>query len=376
MELPMYYITFDPEQFESGIDLIAITENPAIELFSLKFSKQEKQEPIRFKFDKEKQIIAGPVAIPNKPIYRKDSDGKEYYVIFTPETIEQMAEKFSREQREIKFNLEHRDDELVEGFIKGSWIIEDPERDKSKYYGFTDLPKGSFFVEAKITDDAKWKIISEMEFVGFSLEGLLGVEKIQFKSINPDANKTKVKMKKTKLKFLAKRIEAKKKFNVTSKSFESQLVVSEDEEILIVEETLEVGSPVEIVTEDGTLEDAPNGDYQIDTEEVIVSVEDGKVADVVETTEDAPADTEEEMAKDDKDEKKDMAEEDEKEETMEDEVQKDAEMIAKMVELESRIEALEAKFAEEVETETFTKTKTKTKFNQSRAEKLELLKRL
>lgn len=382
MELPIYYMTFDPENFESGIDMIAITENPAIELFAVKF---EKQNQSRFKFDQEKQIIAGPVAVPNKPIYRKDEDGKEYYVVFTPETIEAMAEKFNQEHREIKFNLEHDENKLVEGFIKGSWIVEDPDNDKSKYYGFTDLPVKTFFIEAKITDKQQWQEINKAEFIGFSLEGLLGLQKLELSQIIDTKQINQTNMKKTKLKFLAKRMSAKKKFNTSTKKFESQLVVSEDEDILVVDETLAEGSAVEIVTEDGTLADAPTGDYEIASEEVVVSVVDGEVAEVVEMAPEEVVEEDEEFEREDPETDEDRedprADEDEdaevamaEDEDVEEVATEMAEMITKMAELETRIEEIENMVKDDEDKEKFSK---KNKFNnQTLTEKIELLKRL
>jgi hypothetical protein len=170
-QIPTYYITID-ELEDGGIDLISLVENPAIMIKGLAFSTEQKR--FEFKYDEDKQIIAGPAIIPNLPIYRYDSQLGEYYVVFTKETIEKMVEKFNQNPKQLPINLEHTD-ELVPAFIKGSWIIEDSENDKSKMYGFTELPEGTFFIEVKVTDKKYWDKIKEQDKTGFSIEGIMGL---------------------------------------------------------------------------------------------------------------------------------------------------------------------------------------------------------
>ena len=342
MKLPIYNITFDPTEFESGIDMIAITEDPAIEVFALKFKSHSKDVISSFHFDNEKQIIAGPVAIPDKPIYRKSKELGEYYAVFTKEVIERMAEKFNEEQRVIKFNSEHDENKPIEGFIKGSWLIEDTEKDKANFYGFTDLPIGTFFIEAKITDPEQWKEIKEKENVGFSLEGLLGITEAQFKSQKDNTNKTK-NMKKNK--FFATMLTTKKTFNKTTKKFEQTLVQSE-EEILVVDEGMETGSDVEVISEDGAIVTAPDGEYALPDAGKTIVVSEGSISEVtdVEVLQEEVEEVEME-AEDSKEEE--MEAEDTKEDSKEEEMEADAEIITKMVEMEARIEALEAMLAED-----------------------------
>ena len=222
-ELPVYKITID-DLDESGIEYVSLVENPAIQVKGLMFNKQmefaslppchehcvcwiddngrwnfgdtetspcdycvERKEiyeqtydfsaqKYNFHFNEEKQIIAGPAIIPDLKIYRYDEDLGEYYVMFERPTIEKMVEKFNKLQKEAKINLEHSD-RIAPAFIKGSWIIEDSENDKSKMYGFTDLPVGTWFIEVKIEDNEFW--MSEVKAKnrnGFSIEGLMGIQ--------------------------------------------------------------------------------------------------------------------------------------------------------------------------------------------------------
>ena len=191
MELKTYYITFDPDEFESGIDMIAITEDPAIESYALRFRKEEQAQ--RFSINQEKHLIIGPAMIPDKLIYRKEGD-HEFNVVFTQEVIDQMLEKFKSEQRAIQFNFEHDEDRTVSGFVKEAWIVEDSEKDKSALYGF-NLPVGTLMISAKIQDIDAWEsVIKNMENVGFSVEGLMGIK--QFAKILPTVLETETKQNK------------------------------------------------------------------------------------------------------------------------------------------------------------------------------------
>lgn len=356
--LPTYLIDFDPEKFESGIDLIAVTENPAIETLSLRFSKAAQMV---FSFNEDQQLIVGPAIIPDKPIYRVEN-GREFYVVFTKEVIEKMVEKFNSELRSIKFNIEHDENFLVEGFIKESWIVENADIDKSKLYGFS-VPVGTWMIAAKITDKEVWDgVIKQMDRVGFSIEGLMGIQPNQIdkeklsEQESDKPNKQNNKMKKTnkKSRFFATKLNTKKKFNISKKKFE-EVIISEEEEVLIVEEIAE-GAAVEMLDDAGEIVAAEDGTYVIESEEIQVEIAEGEIVTIqeVEVTEDKT-----EMEKDEEEEEVKM--------------QIDDETLAKLVELESRIEALEAKMAEGEEVKEF-----KTKFSKDagKAARLSTLKNL
>ena len=72
-------LILDEEQEESGIEAISIVESPAIES---DFVALKTEEIKLAEIDKEKRILLGALLIPNKPIYRKGSEG-EYYIFFS-----------------------------------------------------------------------------------------------------------------------------------------------------------------------------------------------------------------------------------------------------------------------------------------------------
>jgi len=52
-----------------------------------------------------------------------------------------------------------------------SWIVEDPNFDKSKKYGL-DVPEGTWMVSMKVDDEDIWnKYVKQDKVFGFSIEG-------------------------------------------------------------------------------------------------------------------------------------------------------------------------------------------------------------
>ena len=51
-----------------------------------------------------------------------------------------------------------------------SWIIDNPELDKSKEYGFS-LPKGTWMISMKCNNDEIWNEVKAGKVKGFSIEG-------------------------------------------------------------------------------------------------------------------------------------------------------------------------------------------------------------
>ncbi len=160
-------LILDEESMANGIDAISIVSQPAIEenFIALKSQTEYKFATI----NDEKRLLLGPALIPNKPIYRRN-EKEEYYVFFSEETIAKANELFFKRGNHTKATLEHEVN-LQETTIVESWIIEDPQNDKSKVYGY-DLPKGTWMVSMKVDNDEIWKdFVKTGKVKGFSIEG-------------------------------------------------------------------------------------------------------------------------------------------------------------------------------------------------------------
>lgn len=179
---PTFEITFE-EDGNSGVRLVSLVKDPAIDEYGMYFSKEEIMN-YEFKEIKDKQMIVGPAMIPNKKILRKDEDGDPFYVFFSAETIKGMMEKFNANNTGKSINVDHTN-QMAPGFITQNWLIEDPYYDKSKMYGY-NLPIGTWFICCKITDENFWNTaVKEEGRYSFSVEGLMGQKPSnKFSSIN------------------------------------------------------------------------------------------------------------------------------------------------------------------------------------------------
>lgn len=180
-DLPVWEIVIDEDDDASGIRLVSLVDDPAIEMKGVYFSK-EATFNMEFKAEKDKQIIVGPALIPNKKIKRKDESGNYYWNVFRADTIVKLVEKFNRRGDNRRVNIDHSN-KLVDGFIKESWIVEDAYYDKSRLYGF-NVPVGTWMVAVKVDDTDFWnKEVKEEGKFGFSIEGLLGERPMEMSSI-------------------------------------------------------------------------------------------------------------------------------------------------------------------------------------------------
>lgn len=198
--IPTYKISDDPSLSENGelmgIDEVANTATPAIVLKGVAFNSQEFSIVKDLKFsDTLKLRVAGPILIPDFPIYRKDDELGEYNVVFTKERIESLYNNFMRRKKTNPFNLDHTSSKN-DSYILESWIVEgNPKQDKSfTKYGI-ECPEGSVFIVQQFTDAEYFqKEIIEKDRTGFSIEGFLGLELSQI--IKEQFKKTKMEKQK------------------------------------------------------------------------------------------------------------------------------------------------------------------------------------
>jgi hypothetical protein len=149
-----------------GIDAVSLVDSPAIEENFIALNKEYK---VQFaEVDSEKRILMGAALIPNKQIYRKYKED-EFYVFFSEATVKQASELFLKNGNQSNATLEHKA-KFDGATVVESWIIDNPEMDKSRAYGF-DLPKGTWMISMKIEDDKVWQEVKEGKYKGFSIEG-------------------------------------------------------------------------------------------------------------------------------------------------------------------------------------------------------------
>jgi len=156
----------DPEDFE--LEVAALPDYVAEATGSIEVSDAS----YAFAAIEEKQMVIGPAMVPNKLIVRKDDEGEPYYVYFTEDSIKKIAYKMMADKVIDRVNIEHDGEKFVDGaYLVESWIVEDPEKDKSLKYGFKPV-EGTWMTMYKIDDKNIWdKYIKTGKVKGFSVEG-------------------------------------------------------------------------------------------------------------------------------------------------------------------------------------------------------------
>ena len=193
-------LIIDEEQEFSGIEAISIVDKPAIQEDFIALSKQDKVQLADV--DTDKRILMGAALIPNKNIYRQDSEEEEgYYIYFSEATVKKASELFLIEGNQNKSTLEHQA-ELSGLSVVESWIVEDEVHDKSRKYGL-EMPVGTWMVSMKVNNESVWQDYVKTGAVkGFSIEGYFSEaislsvsEEVELKSFSdyPDSVKNNAK---------------------------------------------------------------------------------------------------------------------------------------------------------------------------------------
>ena len=159
--------------FRDGRKTVVVSEGPARGLGGEAMEEQPNNGYLmsQWNFSEDDQmIITGPAMTPNVMIPRKDAEGNIFHVYFTEETIEKISRRFLEESNHNNTDINHDDNLVEENTLLESWIVEDPEMDKSKKFGF-EIPKGTWMVSYKINNKDTWNQIKNKELNGFSITG-------------------------------------------------------------------------------------------------------------------------------------------------------------------------------------------------------------
>lgn len=174
-----YEAKYNPK-LNKGVYGISLVENPAMEGLFVALSKNE---PIQLKeVDKEQRILMGLVLEPNKPIYR-NQNGEEFNIVFSEETIKELSYGFFKNNNHSNSTIEHDVKQVIEGVtFTESWIVENPEVDKSTNFGFS-YPKGSWVAVMKVDSDDVWNdYVKSGKVQGFSIDAMISLEEVNLKS--------------------------------------------------------------------------------------------------------------------------------------------------------------------------------------------------
>lgn len=179
-------------ELTDGVFEISMVSSPAIEENYILLSKEESRVFIEVQLekviDKKKKIVCGPILIPDKIIPR---DG--YDIVFSKDTIEKISQNYLIFNHKDNVSLEH-EVKVNNVYMIESWLIEDTEKDKSTFYGYS-LPVGTWMGSFKINDDALWEeFIENGVLKGFSIEGRFHTKKVEMNKKEDDIEKDLVEL--------------------------------------------------------------------------------------------------------------------------------------------------------------------------------------
>ena len=93
------------KKYKVGLDsetmAISLVTEPAIEVDFIHMSKDEEEKQQVFLEKNEKYLVYGPALIPDKDIYRNNGE-QEYYLSFSKESIEKMAQDYMKDFRQSR----------------------------------------------------------------------------------------------------------------------------------------------------------------------------------------------------------------------------------------------------------------------------------
>lgn len=234
--------------------------------------------------DEEKRILAGALMVADFPMYR-NMNGKEFFVKFSANTIEQLADRMVLNNKLTAFNFEHDSkNELADMHIQQFFII-NTELGMDTPKGFDNLPNGSLFAFVKVNNDKVWTDYVKTGIVkGFSIEGNFEAKQefTQHEFLNEFQtiiNMTDKKIANTKLNELMAKAKS-----LFSEDYKEKDEEKKEEEVKMGEATLTDGTKVMyegelaegtiVLLEDGTA--APDGEHTFE-DGTVISIEGGQV---------------------------------------------------------------------------------------------------
>lgn len=199
----IFDITFDPSN-DIGLTAISFVDFPAICQDFIYQSSDNKEKYVSGQLlmaNAEKHEVISPILIPNQLILRVSETGEKYYMRWSKETIEKIADYYLMNQFQNNFTFQHswfdsmdgnyEDSFIKDVYMKRMWIIDDAKTDEAnKVYGY-HLPEGTLMVHLKIHNRNLWKKIKSGEVKGLSVEAFTGMQEngiINYKK----QNKTKM----------------------------------------------------------------------------------------------------------------------------------------------------------------------------------------
>lgn len=185
MDLPIFEIFLD-ESLSAVHSKVSLVKDPAVELNLIKFNSEDK--PLFFANEEKREVYAVAMR-PNKMIFRKnvsDLIGVEQpaNVFYSAETIKKFQKLYFKNASNVNVNLNHEEEDTTGVYCFESWIVDNPEIDKSKTLNLETI-SGDLVMAFKIDNDEVWQQCKNGDLDGLSIEAYFDKQLI---------NKNEVKM--------------------------------------------------------------------------------------------------------------------------------------------------------------------------------------
>lgn len=255
-KLPIYNALISDES--DGMICISLVDCPAVEDNFVAFNKQEE---VKFSIlNEEERMVLGVVMRADFPIYRYSENMGEYYIKYSKETIKEMVEKFLADNNQNKINLMHESGVYQDGVQLVQIFIKNEDKGISPK-GFEHIEDGSLFAQYHIENEEIWEKVKDGTFQGFSLEMYCTIE---------EEKETKNNFKKIKNMTIEKIKDVLRSLLVECNN------TMTDKGNLFYDGNLIVGT---VVYSDEDME-TPIEDGEYSTDEQVITVTDGRVADI------------------------------------------------------------------------------------------------
>jgi len=279
-----YEAKYNPFEHK-GVYGISLVENPAMEGLFIALSKQTE---LQFKeVDKEQRILMGLVLEPNKPVYRNQG-GEEFNIVFSEDTIKDLSYGFFKTNSQKNSTIEHSDKGIQGVTFTESWIVENPEVDKSTNFGFS-YPKGSWLAVMKVDSDEVWDgYVKTGKVQGFSIDAMLSLEEVNLKS-NINMSKQEEVSFIQLLKDLPNQIKLALTPTQTKIELGSVMLADGSLKIEFEGDAITKGASVWVTAEDGTKVPVPVGEHPLEDGTILVVTTEGVAEELKPKAEETPA---------------------------------------------------------------------------------------
>ena len=262
--LPIYKMILTEET--EGMDYIALVDSPA-HMKSFEYFNGA-TEKVKYHFNEDKRVVTGVAIAVDLPIYRRDEQLGEHYVVFGKEDTYSIAQKMFKGGYLNNVNEMHDSNKKVEDmYLFESYFVDSKRGVKapSKFDG-QNLKDGSWIVSYKVDNEKAWNDIKNGKHVGFSIEGWF--------------DKKIIKTKQTQMKK-----ESKSLFEMVFGKAKFETATTVDGVEISWTGALEIGTELRVVTEEGEVL-APEGMHAIEMEgqAVVLTVDgNGIITEIAET---------------------------------------------------------------------------------------------